>query len=373
MRLPVLEIDVGKIETNTRTIVGMCSRFGVSVAGVTKGACGHPGIARAMLAGGVTALCESRLENVLRLYRAGVDGPVILLRSPMRQQVPDVVRYTSISLEADVSTLRLLNVAAAKRQKKHQVLLMVDLGDLREGIMPDRLLPAMWEVLDLCWIQIVGIGANFACLGGAIPSIVSLERLLQLAVRARDEFGLELPLVSGGNSSALHLIQEGKWVEGVNHLRIGESILFGRDTVDGSRLPGTFNDTFRVGAEVIEVEDKPSISPGPASSNAFGGEPVFVDRGIRRRAVLALGQQDFSPGNLEPVRSNIKILGSTSDHLILDVTAAEPPVVVGDIIWFKPDYGALLGLSTSPYVHKVVCDGQKQKGVEYNREVVRRG
>ena len=48
-----LHIDLAKIEANARSVCGRLAPT-VSVAGVTKVTCGHPGVARAMLAGGAT-------------------------------------------------------------------------------------------------------------------------------------------------------------------------------------------------------------------------------------------------------------------------------------------------------------------------------
>jgi len=53
----------------------------------------------------------------------------------------------------------------------------------------------------------------------------------------------------------------------------------------------------------------------------------------------------------------ISVLGGSSDHLILDVEDAAENVKVGDELEFWPGYGALLALSTSPYVQKVVIRG----------------
>jgi predicted amino acid racemase len=48
----------------------------------------------------------------------------------------------------------------------------------------------------------------------------------------------------------------------------------------------------------------------------------------------------------------LSILGASSDHLIMDVTAAGGSLLVGDMLAFSMNYSALLAAVTSPYVGK---------------------
>ena len=110
-------------------------------------------------------------------------------------------------------------------------------------------------------------------------------------------------------------------------------------------------------AEVVELETKPSVPIGETGQDAFGGTPTFTDRGMRKRAILNIGRQDVVVDGIEPLDPGIIVLGGSSDHLILDVEDAQEKVKLGDEITFYPGYGALLALSTSPYVQKVVVKG----------------
>jgi predicted amino acid racemase len=71
-----------------------------------------------------------------------------------------------------------------------------------------------------------------------------------------------------------------------------------------------------------------------------------------RRAILALGRQDTAVTGLEPKLSGMTILGSSFDHMILDVTNAVHEVKTGDIIEFNVNYAAMHRAMTSPYVYK---------------------
>ncbi len=251
----------------------------------------------------------------------------------------------------------MLSQAAQSLGKTHQVILMVDLGDLREGIWPDGLPFVIDQVIQLPGIQLVGLGCNLACYGGVIPTSEKMQQLIDLATNTRTRTGLELPVLSGGNSANLPLIIEGAMPSGINNLRIGEAIQLGRNVLDRSPWPGTRQDTYRVVTQVIELERKPSMPIGVRGQDAFGGTPDFVDRGLRRRAICNIGRQDIVIDNLNPEDSGIIVLGGSSDHLILDVEEATDELHVGSEVAFFPGYGALLAAATSAYVQKVVIKG----------------
>ncbi|HOB34550.1 MAG: alanine/ornithine racemase family PLP-dependent enzyme [Firmicutes bacterium] len=350
---PKLSIDLDKIRANAALLAQLCRQRGVVVAGVTKAACGDPLVARAMLAGGLELLAESRLENARRLRAAGITAPLMLLRLPMPGQAREVVELFQCSLNSELAAIKALNEAAGAAGLCHDIILMVDLGDLREGIWPDALDEYVREIARLEHIRLLGLGTNLTCYGGVIPSPENLGRLVQYHRRAEAIYGRPLPVISGGNSSSLPLVLAGT-LPPITQLRLGESILLGRETTARQPIPGAHLDCFRLEAEIIELKEKPSLPVGEIGQDAFGGAPVFVDKGIRRRAILALGRQDVVPESLTPP-PGAEILGASSDHLIVDVTDYPEPLAVGDVLAFNLGYGALLAAMTSPYVGKEYC------------------
>jgi predicted amino acid racemase len=184
-----------------------------------------------------------------------------------------------------------------------------------------------------------------------------MNTLIDVRDRCRKATGLELKILSGGNSSSLTLLASGGTPKEINHFRIGEAIVLGRNVLDRSPWPGTRQDTMRIVAEIVEVEYKPSIPIGDRGQDAFGGFTEFVDRGIRKRAICSIGRQDVVADGITPEDSGIIVLGGSSDHLVLDVEEAQTAIKVGDEVAFAPTYGALLAATTSPYVQKVVIRG----------------
>jgi ornithine racemase len=351
---PVIQIDIGKIERNTRTIVELCGAHGINVTGVTKVTCGMPQVANAMIRAGVTQIGESRLENIHRLRAGGMNRPVMLLRIPPLSGADEIVRSVDISLNSELSVIRRLSEVAESIGTLHRIILMVDLGDLREGIWPGDLLPAVREVRELPGVRIAGIGTNLTCYGGVIPTRANLQQLVDYARRIEDTFGFRLETISGGNSSTLPLLARGEVPAGINNLRIGEAILLGRETVGRTVWPGTTQDAFVLRAELIELKHKPSVPIGETGEDAFGGRPVFADRGVILRGILNIGREDVDVEGLTPVDPDLSILGASSDHLIIDMTGLSRVPGLGDEVRFVPNYSALLACMTSAYVEKEV-------------------
>ena len=347
-------VDLHKVVENTRAVVGALG--GRSVVGVTKVTCGSPEVARAMLVGGVAGIADSRFENLARMREAGIETEFWLLRAPVPSLAEETVRLADVSLESELEAVRALDEAAGRLGVRHAIVAMVDLGDLREGMMPAGLPDFVDAVEALPNIGLRGIGVSLTCYGGVVPDAANLGELVALAQTAEARTGRRL-LVSGGMSSSLDTLVAGALPERVDSLRIGESILLGVSTVTRGPILGLHTDAIVARAPVIEVARKPSVPRGTIAQDAFGGVPTFADRGERLRAICAIGHQDVVPTGIVPLDRRVEILGASSDHLVLDVDALSEPPRVGDEIAFVPGYSATLRLFTSPYVEKRYLGG----------------
>lgn len=342
-------VDLRKVTENTRRVVD--SMPGIDVVAVTKVACGSPEVARAMLAGGASALADSRPENLAGLRAAGIDAHLWLLRAPTPALAEETVRLADVSLASELDTLAALDAAAARLGVSHEVVVMVDVGDLREGLMPAELPGFLERASALAHIDVIGIGTSLTCYGGIVPTAENMGELVRLADEASVQLGRPL-LVSGGMSSSIELAVGGYMPAGVTNLRIGETILLGVSTVSREPVLGLHADAITLAAPVIECKLKPSVPIGEIAQDAFGGVPDFEDKGMRRRAVLAIGRQDVPPTGLVPVDPRVRVLGASSDHLIVDVHDLPAAPAIGEAIGFVPTYAGTLALFTSAYVRK---------------------
>ena len=290
MTTPYLSIDLDKIEHNARTITGLCGAHGIAVTGVTKATCGDPQVAAAMLRGGVIGIADSRLDNIRRLRDAGIAGPLMLLRLAPLSAVDAVVQACDIGLNAEPAVLQALSEAAVRHARVHEVILMVELGDLREGVPPDELLALVGHALRLPGIRILGLGANLACLSGVVPSARNMQQLVGLVEAVEQRHGAELRWISGINSSGLDLIAAGRMPKRVSHARIGEAILLGRETTAGPgprpfRMPSPY--TPRFWSSGASRRDRPANRPRmpsastPTSTTTAGSCAPWSTSGVR--------------------------------------------------------------------------------------------
>ncbi len=351
MTAPRLEVDLQKIHHNARTLVGQLAGRGISVTGVTKATLGSPEIAGALLKAGVSALGDSRIENIASMRRAGVAAQMTLIRSPMLSQAHLVVAHADVSFNTEFEVISKLSRAARERRCQHGVVLMVELGDLREGIMPGDLEDTVRQVLRLPNITLRGIGTNLACRSGVSPDARKMSELSVLASSIEASCGVTLATVSGGNSANLAWALGDADTGRINDLRLGEAILLGRETLYRQPMDGLHTDAITLVAEVIESKIKPSQPWGEIAQTAFGEKPPAVDRGNILQMILAVGQQDTDPSGLH-APPGIEILGNSSDHLIAE--SGSNRFSVGAEVRFQLNYSALVRAMTSPFVAKVI-------------------
>lgn len=348
---PRLEVDLDKIEHNARSLVERLAECGISVTGVTKASLGSPAIARALVRAGVNGLGDSRIENIESMRRAHVLAPMTLIRSPMLSQVDRVVQQAGLSFNSEFAVLKALSCAAQKLKRVHKVVLMVELGDLREGIMPADLESTVRAVLRLPNIALSGIGANLACHGGVTPDSGNMAVLSSLADSVETIFGISLELVSGGNSANLEWALSGVNTGRINNLRLGESILLGCEPLHRQPIPGLYTDAITLVAEVIEAKVKPARPWGTIAQTAFGEAAIVEERGEGLRAILAIGHQDVDPSGLQSP-AGTEILGASGDHLIL--RSSDNELEAGTEVRFGLNYSALVRAMTSPFVARVM-------------------
>jgi len=293
-------------------------------------------------------IADSRLQN---LKTMNTKAQKVLLRIPALSSLEETLLHSDISLNSEWKTLEKLNEKAKELNLTHKIILMIDIGDLREGIYyKDNLLPLIESVEDLSNIDLYGLGTNVTCYGGVLPTLATMDKLKTVVKEVETFIKRPLTMVSGGNSSHIAYLDEtGSFI---NNLRIGEALVLGRETSFGHTIEDFKDDVFTLEAEIIELKEKPSYPEGKTGMNAFGKTPHYEDKGNRQRAIIALGKQDVDYRELYQTDQAIVAVGSSSDHIILDVTDSKIHYEVGDILTFKLTYASILSLMTSPYVVK---------------------
>lgn len=359
-KYPELIVDLKKLRNNIRQIKNRCLEGNVEIAGIIKGCSGFLEVAKAFDEEGVSFIGSSRIEQLESLV-GKVKAPLMMIRIPMLSEVSDVVRITDISLNSEIDVLKALNEEAKKQDKIHKVILMKDLGDLREGFWSDSEIidTALLVENDLSNLFLAGVGTNLGCYGAITPTTDKLNELVSVAEAIEEKIGRKLDIISGGATTSLPRIFEKNMPSRINNLRVGEGILLAKDLKDlwGYDMSYMYQDVFKLRCEVIEVKNKPTHPVGEIFVDAFGNKPTYEDRGIRRRALLAIGKVDYAfTDDLILNEDGAFIVGSSSDHTIVDVEDAKRDIKVGDVLEFDLCYSTMVYITNSPNIKKVFID-----------------
>lgn len=359
MTAPRIEIDLGKIRQNTRCLVRHLGARGITVTGVTKAVCGNPDIAKAMLEGGAIGIADARLRNVVRMRKAGIGCPITIIRTPMQSEVGQIIQCCETSYNTQMETITELAAAARHRGVVHNVVLVVEMGDMRDGIMPEDLEAFASQVAELPGVAFKGIAANFACLGDIAPGAEAMTMLSRMASEVEGSCGPFIELVSGGSSVNLPWALSAATTGRINNLRLGEAIFLGVEPLSGKPIEGLHTDAFTLVAEVVETKHK----PGSMRSSTFGSAlkvPRLVQDDDRRiRSILAIGQQDTDAGGLR-FPAGVDFLGATSDHTVVDTTNSS--FTVGSEMKLRMTYSALMRAMSAPDVAKIIFSEEMLTG-----------
>lgn len=352
MSYPQLDIYVNKIKENAEKLKKRLKQKDIKLTAVVKGLAGDLEVFKAYQQAGIESIADSRLENIKKFREAGYKGEAVMLRIPMPSEIKELLPYIDTSLVSEEKTAEIIAEEAEKINKEIDLIIMVDIGDRREGILAEDLLELAEKIEKLSGVNLKGIGTNLGCFAGIVPDENNTKKLIEIKNKLEGELGRRLDILSAGNTATLRLLQNDELSSEINNLRVGEALLLGTDIINERLIKDLNHYNFRLQAEIVELKEKPS---NPEGTMAFGGEgrgQKIEDRGIRKRAILAAGKQDIDYHGLYPEKEGIEVLGASSDHLITDISELRENPEVGDVLSFKMNYSAMLRAMTSQYVSK---------------------
>lgn len=366
MKYPALVINHESIRYNASIINKWCTAHNITFVGVVKGFNAELSVVQDYLDCGANVIASSRLEQLKRIKDAGLktlDGeetPLMMIRIPMLSELDEMVRIADYSLQSEDVTIAALDEAARRLGRKHKIIIMHDVGDLREGIFDqDKVIDLALKVEnEYGYIELAGIGTNLGCTGTVVTDENNMTQLAELAARIEEKIGRRLEFVSGGASTSLPLVIKGKMPGGINMLRIGSAIMDGsnheNNTVYGcEEFAALKDDCFVLRAQVVEVQYKPSHPIGTLGVDAFKKRKTFIDKGMRTRAIIAAGCQDFnSIDDMVLKLDGAELIGASGDHTLIDVSECAMKPQIGDIVECNLTYSAIMRMTVSSNVHK---------------------
>jgi len=357
-----LVLDQKKLQHNYNFLLKLFDDRDISWGVVSKMLCGTESYLKELVELGIKEIHDSRVSNLRKIKRINPEIQTVYIKPPAKRSIRSIVAYADVSFNTELETMKLLSDEAIKQGKTHKVIIMIEMGDLREGVMGDDLIDFYASVFELPNLEIVGLGTNLNCLHGIMPSEDKLVQLSLYKQIIELKFNIKIPWVSGGTSVVLPLLLQKRLPNGVNHFRIGESLYFGLDLFSGETIPGMETGLFTLHTEIIEISKKPVVPFGEAGSNPSGEEtPINPELYGKEqwRAIIDIGLLDIQPRFLKPIDTNIETLGASSDMLILNITNCEKMYNVGDTIAFDLDYMGALSIMNSYYVEKKIKKNNK--------------
>lgn len=352
-----LKLYKDRLRHNYRFLDQIFKDNGIEWAVVTKMLCGNERFLKELLNLGVKEVCDSRLSNLKRIKEINPDVQTVYIKPPPSRSIETVVRYADVSFNSESSTIELLSQEAVRQNKTHKVTIMIELGDLREGIMGEDLMGFYKKVFELPNIEITAIGSNLNCLHGVMPSRDKLVQLSLYKQLIEATFDKKIPWVTGGTSVVLPLLFNKQLPKAINHFRIGETLFFGNDLFNDQHIEGMKSGVFRLYSEIIEITEKPKVPIGELAENPSGEMFEINEEDYGKtsyRAILDIGLLDISPDYLEPDDEKVEVVNASSDMLVVDLGKNEGDYKTGDLISFDLKYMGALGLLNSHYIEKRV-------------------
>lgn len=354
---PKLTVDLNKIYINAKEVINLLNKKNISLAGVVKVVDGDIEIAKTLIKAGAKQIGISRVYQAKELKEKGLEKEIILMRSPMLSEIEDVISYVDYSVNTSIEVLEKLNDEAKKQNKKHSVIIMLEMGDLREGIFKEEEYLSVAKRVEEEFenLYLAGVGMNLGCYGSIQPTKEKYEEFSKKAEKVEAHINRKLEIISGISSNSIPLLNEKDVSFGrINFARMGEGILFNQDNDDlyGFKIPNTFRDAFTLHAQIIEIFEKPSHPIGKIGFDAFRNKQVYEDIGNHVRAIIGVGKLDygFDLSLIKPKDKNIRVMGASSDHTIIEVK--DDSYKVGSIVELELAYGAVGFLSSQRSVKK---------------------
>jgi len=348
-------LDKKKLKDNFEFLDNIFKKNDIKWSVVSKLLCGNRDYIEELLKQGISQVCDSRVRNLRIIKEIDSSIETIYIKPPAKRGIKGVVKYADISMNTELDTIKLLAKEAKRQNKVHKIIIMIELGELREGIMGEDLLSFYGEVFELSNIEVVGIGTNFSCLYGVLPNTDKLIQLSLYEQLIEAKFNRQIPYVSGGSSVVIPLINQGILPKGVNHFRVGETLFLGTDVYSNSTYEEMHQDVFRLYSEIIELIEKPMQPTGEMGTNVDGHSFEFDDDLIGEttyRAIIDIGLLDVGEEHVKPVDKKINFVGASSDMLVIDLGDNVKNYKVGDLIELEMDYMGVLRIINSRYIEK---------------------
>lgn len=353
-------LDIKKLKSNFDYLNTLFKKNKIEWSVVSKILSGNKIFLTELLKFDIKQVCDSRISNLKEIKSINPKIETIYIKPPAKRSISSVVKYADISMNTEIETIKLLSQEAQKQNKTHKIIIMIELGELREGVLGEDFMDFYESIFKLENIQVVGIGANLSCLYGVLPNHDKLIQLSLYEQLIEAKFNKQIPYVSGGSSVTIPLIFKNLLPKGINHFRVGETLFLGTDVYNNTKFKKMHSDVFTLYSEIIELIEKPLVPMGEMGTNVEGNSYEFDQKNIGEtsyRAIIDLGLLDVDTAHLEFVDKSLKLAGASSDMIVIDLDDNKKKYKIGNLVEFKLDYMGILRIMNSKYIEKRIKNG----------------
>jgi len=355
--LAYIELNVKSLKKNFDYLDERLNKYGRSWGIVSKLLCGNNAFIEEIVKLNPDEIHDSRLSNLEKVKELAPHIQRVYIKPPPIKSLKRLVACADVSFNTHIRTIKHINEEAKRQGVVHKIIIMIELGDLREGVMPENVVTFYQKIFELNNIEVIGLGANLNCMNGILPSKDKLIQLSLYKELINAKFNSNIKWVSAGSSVTLPLLSRKQVPRGCNHFRIGETLYFGNDLYNQKPIKAMRQDVFILKAEVIELKEKPIIASGVQGVNVEGERPEFDMEDLGKqstRAIIDVGVLDIKAKDITPVDEDLEIVGASSDMIVVDLKDNSRGVKLGDVLSFRPNYTGVLSLMNSRYIDKRV-------------------
>jgi predicted amino acid racemase len=352
-----IQLNRSRLQDNFNFLNKMFKSENIEWAIVTKLLCGNELYLKEVLSLGIKEVCDARISNLKTIKRLSPQTETVYIKPPAKRIIKSLVKYADASFNTEFETIKLISEEAQRQNKSHKIIIMIELGDLREGVMGEELISFYKSVFELPNIEVTGIGANLNCLHGVMPSTDKLIQLSLYKQLIEATFERKISWVTGGTSVVVPLLFNKVVPVGINHFRIGEMLFFGNNLVTGLPVEELHQRIFSLFAEIVEITDKPKVPTGELDQNPSGEMYEVNEQDYGKssfRAIVDFGLLDVNTDFIKPDDEDLIVGGASSDMLVIDLGENPKGYKVGDLLSFEIKYMGALHLLNSGYIGKEV-------------------
>ncbi len=361
-----LVIDTNKIISNIKSIQEFLSSKNRTWSLIPKVLCGNEEVLERILTPkvikGIHSIGDSRISNLQAVKNVNPKLITMYIKPPAIPLVPQVVAVSDISLNTSLDTILAIENECIKQDKFHKVIIMIEMGELREGVMRDKVVEFYEYIFNLTRVEVIGIGTNLGCMYGIEPTYDKLIQMSLYKELIEAKFKKKMELVSGGSSINLPMLNSNRIPDNINHLRIGEAVFFGTTPLDEKQFMNLHTDIFVYKGNIIEMEEKDTIPDGVMTTGNIGHTSEQETLGSAdtsekiHKAIIDFGILDVDFNDIEAKDQSLKFVGTTSDMTVYEVPkeSGKPIYKVGDTLDFAAGYMGIAKLMNSKFIEKII-------------------